>query len=90
MTRSSADIMLNQRKHVLDMLIDTKMEHCKAAPFPSQKGLVLSQHEGELMQDPEVYKRLIGRLLYLNLTRPDISYIVQQLSQFLSAPRAPH
>ncbi|XP_021760604.1 uncharacterized protein LOC110725431 [Chenopodium quinoa] len=42
------------------------------------------------MQDPEVYRRLIGKLLYLNLTRPDISYIVQQLSQFLNAPRAPH
>ena len=42
------------------------------------------------MHDAEMYRRLIGRLLYLNLSRPNISYSVQQLSQFMSCPRMPH
>lgn len=42
------------------------------------------------MKDPEKYIRIIGRLLYLNLTRPKISYSVQQLSQFMQTPRIPH
>lgn len=66
------------------------MENCKVAPFPLPKGLRLSTIEGDLLSDPEVYRRLIGKLLYLNMTRPDISYAIQQLSQFLHQPRAPH
>lgn len=42
------------------------------------------------MEDPETYRRIMDKLLYLNLTRPGISYSVQQLSQFMSAPRKPH
>uniref|UniRef100_A0A803LR47 Mitochondrial protein n=1 Tax=Chenopodium quinoa TaxID=63459 RepID=A0A803LR47_CHEQI len=66
------------------------MMDCKPALFPFLKGLKLSNFEGDLLEDPEFYRRLIGKLLYLNMTRPDISYVVQQLSQFLAAPRAPH
>ncbi|XP_021749699.1 uncharacterized protein LOC110715424 [Chenopodium quinoa] len=66
------------------------MENCTPATFPMPKGLKLSKYDGELIPDPEVYRRLVGKLLYLNLSRPDISYSVQQLSQFLSEPTAPH
>lgn len=66
------------------------MEGCKPATFPMAKGLKLSKHEGDMLVDPEIFRRLIGKLLYLNLTKPDISYAVQQLSQFLQLPRIPH
>nr|GEV27950.1 probable carboxylesterase 2 [Tanacetum cinerariifolium] len=45
---------------------------------------------GAPISDPESYKRLVGRLLYLSMTRPDISYAVQHLSQFVSSPKEPH
>ncbi|KAL8150855.1 hypothetical protein V2J09_020663 [Rumex salicifolius] len=61
--------------------------HC---PTLRSSTSILSTESGELLQDPEVYRRLVGRLLYLNLTRPDLSYAAQHLSQFVSAPRVPH
>jgi hypothetical protein len=52
--------------------------------------LRLSKHEGLLLEDPTFYKRLIGRLLYLTITRPDLVYSIQVLSQIMSQPRQPH
>nr|GEW20321.1 putative zinc finger, CCHC-type [Tanacetum cinerariifolium] len=47
---------------------------------------ILITGKGNLLSNPEAYRRLVGRLLYLTMTRPDISYVVQHLSQFVSAP----
>lgn len=44
----------------------------------------------ELLDDQGEYQRLIGKLLYLTVTRPDIEYIVQILSQFLQQPKKSH
>jgi len=66
------------------------MTGCKPAKFPLPQGLKLSSITGPVLDDPEPYRRLIGRLLYLTLTRPDISYAVQHLSQFLRSLAEPH
>ena len=42
------------------------------------------------MSNPSLYKRLVGSLVYLTVTRPDISYAIHQVSQYLSAPRSTH
>jgi len=85
-SRSSQGTLLNQRKYILDILSDAGLIGAKLAKFPPRKGLKLSIDSGTPLSDPESYRRIIGRLLYLTFTRPDISYVVQHLSQFLQVP----
>ena len=89
-SRSSAGTFHNQRKYITDILSDAGMTGCKPAKFPLPQGLKLSSVTGPPFPDPESYRRLVGRLLYLTLTRPEISYAVQHPSQFLHAPAEPH
>ena len=42
------------------------------------------------MSNPSLYRRLVGNLVYLIITHPDISYVVHQVSQYLSTPRSTH
>lgn len=74
----------------MDILPNAGLTAAKPATFPMAKGLKLSTEIGALLEDPESYRRIVSRLLYLTLTRPDISYVVQHLSQFLQAPKVPH
>ncbi|XP_070017536.1 uncharacterized mitochondrial protein AtMg00240-like [Nicotiana sylvestris] len=50
----------------------------------------IGEKEDELLKDVASYQRLIGKLLYLTMTRPDISFVVQTLSQFLQQPKKSH
>lgn len=52
--------------------------------------LHLSANEGELISDASQYRCLIGSLLYLTVSRPDITFVVHKLSQFISMPRVLH
>lgn len=82
--------MLRRRKYILDTLTDAGLSAAKPTQFPFPQGLKLSSDTGQPLQDVEPYRRLVGRLLYLILTRPDISYVIQHLSQFVSAPTISH
>lgn len=50
----------------------------------------LLKTDGELLEDKEMYRSLVGRLMYLTITRPDITFAVNKLCQFSSAPRTSH
>jgi hypothetical protein len=47
------------------------------------QNLKLSKEDGTLLPDPTYYRELVEKLLYLTITRPNISYSVQILSQFM-------
>ncbi|KAL0431357.1 UNVERIFIED_CONTAM: Copia protein [Sesamum radiatum] len=73
-------------KYVQDIIRDIGLLNARPTSTPFPLGLKLSEDCGALLADQGKYRRLVGRLLYLCFTRPDISHSVQQLSQFLSRP----
>ena len=63
---------------------------CKPVKSPMEQQLKLSKAGGELLIDEGQYRRLIGKLMYLTLSRLDIAYAFHRLSKFLAQPRVPH
>lgn len=88
--RSEAGTVLCQRKYILDIISQAGLLECRSVSTPLPAGLVLTQGTEARLEDPEPYRRLVGQLLYLNLTRPDISYVAQQLSQYVANPTHSH
>lgn len=88
--QSKHGIDLYQRKYVLEILEDTGFLASKPSRSPVDPNLTLTQSEGSLLADPSQYRRLIGRMIYLTITRPDLAYAVHILSQFMDKPRKPH
>ena len=84
--RSSSCISVCQRKYSLNLLEDYGLLGCEPSSVPMDPSLYLTKDLGSLLSTPTKYRELIGRLLYLCITRPDITFAVHQLSQFLSAP----
>jgi len=90
--RTNHGIHLWQRKYALDILSDSDMLGCKPHSTPMDYSVKLQMHSGNSLSDESSssYRRLIGRLIYLTNTRPDIAYAVQQLSQYMLAPTTTH
>ncbi|KAF5481277.1 hypothetical protein F2P56_001944 [Juglans regia] len=88
--RNSTRIQVCQRKYALDILHDSGLLACKPSLIPMDPNLKLSKDEGKLRHDPAEYRRLVGKLLYLTITRPDLSYSVNLLNQYMATPRVPH
>ncbi|KAL0401878.1 UNVERIFIED_CONTAM: Retrovirus-related Pol polyprotein from transposon RE2 [Sesamum latifolium] len=80
LTLSSHGLHVTQHKYLQDILLDASMTDTKPASTPFAPGLKLTLDGGSLLPSPDIYRRLVGRLLYLGFTRPDISFPVQQLS----------
>ncbi|XP_042065402.1 uncharacterized mitochondrial protein AtMg00810-like [Salvia splendens] len=88
--RSEGGIFLRQKKYTLDILAETGLIDCKPADTPIlvNHGLQISD-ETELA-DQGKYQRLVGKLIYLSHTRPDIAYAVGVVSQFMHRPQKDH
>lgn len=82
--------LVHQKKYIIDLLSEF---HCSSASpvlTPLDPHVKLFVDYSALLPDPSVYRRLVGKLNFLQHTRPDISFAVQHLSQFFMAPRVPH
>lgn len=82
-------IPLCQRKYCIDLLSDSGFIGFKPVNTPADPSIKLSNDISSPHMNIQGYRRLIGRLLYLTTTRPDITFITQQLSQF-STNLLPH
>ncbi|KAJ1703741.1 hypothetical protein LUZ63_003520 [Rhynchospora breviuscula] len=88
--RNPTGLYLCQRKYTLDIVAECGLLGGKPAAFPIEQNHNLSIASGKPMEDPERYRRLIGRLIYLTITRPDLCYSVHILAQFMHAPLDVH
>ncbi|SPT18802.1 unnamed protein product [Triticum aestivum] len=91
-SRSSAGLTLTQRKYSLDLLRHAGMLKCKHAITPMSATDRLSALDGDPLTpaDATEYRSLVGGLQYFTITRPDVSYEVNRVCQYLHAPRTSH
>eukprot|EP00253_Pinus_taeda_P016167 PITA_16167 len=84
--QSKEGISLSQSKYACDILRHFHMEDCKPAPSPFQSGVKLSVSCTSPEVDATLYRQLVGKLLYLTHTRPDLSFAVGLVARFLQNP----
>ena len=87
--RSKRGIFLSQRKYVLDLLSGIGKLAAKSCQSLMAQSLHLTR-EGELFEDPERYRRLVGKLNYLTVTRSDIAYSISVVIQYMSSLTVDH
>ena len=88
--RSRKGIFVSQRKYILDSLKDIGLMDCKAAKTPIESNIKLEQAKANEVIDRDRFQRLVGRLIYLSHTRPDIAFAVSMVSQFMHSPGQDH
>ncbi|XP_051134972.1 uncharacterized mitochondrial protein AtMg00810-like [Andrographis paniculata] len=81
---------LSQTKYASDLLSTAGLTDSKTAPTLLESDCRLTLMDGAYLDDPTLYHQLVGSLIYLTITRPDISYAIHIVSQFMSAPRMTH
>ena len=88
--RSRKGISVSQWKYVLDLLKETGMLGCKPAETPMDSSTKLGANKDSVPVDKGRYQRLVGKLIYLSHTRPDIGFSVSVFSQFMNGPTEEH
>ncbi|RVW42603.1 Retrovirus-related Pol polyprotein from transposon TNT 1-94 [Vitis vinifera] len=88
--RSTQGIFLSQRKYVLDLLSEVGLLECKPVDTPIVQNHKLGIYPNQKPTDKGRYQRLVGKLIYLSHTRPDIAYAVSVVSQFMHCPSEEH
>jgi hypothetical protein len=78
--------VLSQRKYALDLLSETRMLGCIVVSTSIEQNHKLYADVGDQV-DKEQYQRLVGRLIYLWHTRPDIAHIVSVVNRYMHDPR---
>ncbi|KAK9064691.1 hypothetical protein SSX86_016073 [Deinandra increscens subsp. villosa] len=91
--RDKVGLCLSQRKYCLELLAEFGLTGCKPVSCPIEQNFVITSQldsNNTVLSNITVYQKLVGKLIYLTHTRPDISYAVHFLSQFMHKPKTVH
>jgi hypothetical protein len=88
--RNAGQTFVCQSKYIREILKRFKMDQCKSSTVPMQQNVKLSCYDGSKEVNGIVYRQMVGSLNYLTTTRPDISYSMSVLSQFMVKPHESH
>ena len=86
----ASGIFVNQHKYIQDLITFAGLEDTSSVDTLTEVNVKCRKNERDLLDDPTLYRHLVGSLIYLTTTRPDISYVVHQVSQFMTSPRHLH
>lgn len=89
-TSTDDGTILSQRRYVLDLLAEVGLLDCKPISTPMDPKVNLYDPNSPDYLDSRRYRTIVGKLLYLTVTRPDISFAVGRVSQFMEKPKKVH
>lgn len=87
---SPCSLTLTQTKYAKDILLEANLSHSKPCPTPLCSNIKLSTNDSPPFEQPSLYHNILGALQYLTPTRPNMSFCVNKLSQFLQSPTQNH
>ncbi|XP_052113798.1 uncharacterized mitochondrial protein AtMg00810-like [Arachis duranensis] len=87
---SIGSVHISQTKYASELLKRAGMETANSMPTPMMSNTKLSAHYSEPFHDPKLYRSIVGALQYLTMTRPDIAFAVNRVSQFMHQPTLLH
>ena len=76
-------MFLSQPKYDTDLLAHFCMSDCKSSPTPFQSGVKLTVECTTPLVDANIYRQLVGSLIYLTHNRPDLSFVISLVSRFM-------
>ena len=88
--RHAKGLLLSQHKYIEDILQATNMQACKGCCTPMAQTPSLSKTMGTLLSSGNEYRQIVGALQYVTLTRPDITFSVNKLAQFMHCATTEH
>ena len=83
-------IFITQRKYAQEILEGFNMDKCNSVHNPVVPSFKLTKDEGGVEVDSTVYKQMVGSLMYLTATRPDLMFIVNLISRYMERPTESH
>ena len=89
-TKTASGIYLSQLKYISDLLAKHNMADCSPVPTPMATGHYLTKGSESVISNVSQYRSAVGALQYMTLTRPEIAFSVNKLSQFLTSPTIEH
>ena len=88
--KCSNGLMFSQRKYMIDMLRQFGMQDCKSIQTPMETNVKLEVSDDNVIADIKIYQQMVGKLIYLTITRPDIAFSVGAVSKYMQKPKKVH